>query len=69
MSARHGHYFRLLERSSGEKPQPFWRNTLLAQPLGTSTIDFVAGNPGKWMLRCHMLDHQASGMDTRFEAG
>ncbi len=31
------------------------------------TIAFVADNPGKWMIHCHMLDHQAAGMMTWFE--
>jgi len=63
----HGHHFRLLERTGGPAPQPFWWDTLLVQPGETSVIGFVADNPGKWMLHCHMLDHQASGMDSWFE--
>ena len=31
------------------------------------TVAFVADNPGKWMLHCHMLEHQAAGMATWFE--
>jgi FtsP/CotA-like multicopper oxidase with cupredoxin domain len=27
-------------------------------------VAFVADNPGKWMLHCHMLEHQAAGMMT-----
>ena len=65
----HGHHFRLLERSDGQKPQPFWWDTLLVQPGETMLVGFVADNPGKWMLHCHMLDHQASGMDAWFEVG
>ena len=63
----HGHHFRLLERTGGPTPQPFWWDTLLVQPGETSLVGFVADNPGKWMLHCHMLDHQASGMDGWFE--
>ncbi len=63
----HGHHFRLLERPNGPDPQPFWWDTLLVQPGETSVIGFVADNPGKWMIHCHMLDHQASGMDAWFE--
>ena len=63
----HGHHFRLLARQNGPPPQPFWWDTLLVQPGETSLIGFVADNPGKWMLHCHMLDHQASGMDSWFE--
>ena len=62
-----GHHFRLLGRSGGPSPQPFWWDTLLVQPGETTLVRFVAGNPGKWMLHCHMLDHQASGMDGWFE--
>ena len=65
----HGHHFRLLARVNGPAPQPFWWDTLLVQPGETSTIGFVADNPGKWMLHCHMLDHQAAGMDAWFEVG
>jgi FtsP/CotA-like multicopper oxidase with cupredoxin domain len=25
-------------------------------------IAFVADNPGDWMLHCHVLEHQATGM-------
>jgi len=27
----------------------------------------VFDNPGKWLLHCHMLSHQASGMKTWVE--
>jgi len=63
----HGHHFRLLERLNGPPPEPFWWDTLLVQPGETSLVAFVADNPGKWMLHCHMLDHQASGMESWFE--
>ena len=63
----HGHHFRLLSRDDGPAPQPFWWDTILVQPGATTSIGFVADNPGKWMLHCHMLDHQAAGMDAWFE--
>ena len=63
----HGHHFRLLERINGPAPQPFWWDTLLVQRGETALVGFVADNPGKWMLHCHMLDHQAAGMDGWFE--
>jgi len=25
-------------------------------------VAFVADNPGNWMIHCHILEHQASGM-------
>jgi FtsP/CotA-like multicopper oxidase with cupredoxin domain len=60
----HGHHFRLWQRSGGPTPEPFWWDTLVVQPGEIATIAFVADNPGRWMLHCHMLDHQASGMMT-----
>jgi FtsP/CotA-like multicopper oxidase with cupredoxin domain len=62
----HGHHFReSAEKETGE-PGP-WRDTLLVRRNETRTISFVADNPGKWMIHCHMLEHQAGGMGTWFE--
>jgi FtsP/CotA-like multicopper oxidase with cupredoxin domain len=55
----HGHHFRLLDRlDDGWKP--FWLDTVLVPPQQTWRIAFVADNPGKWMIDCHILDHQES---------
>jgi len=66
----HGHHFRVLERSGSDvdegKP---WRDTFLIGPKQTTKIAFVADNPGKWLLHCHMLEHAAAGMNTWFEVG
>jgi FtsP/CotA-like multicopper oxidase with cupredoxin domain len=35
-------------------------------PATTETVDFVADNPGTWMLHCHVNDHIAAGMMTKF---
>ena len=51
----HGHAFRILP---GER----WGDTVLLEPKGRAEIAFVADNPGDWMLHCHVLEHQASGM-------
>ena len=56
----HGHHFRAL-RADGPGPL---RDTLLMQPGEAARIAFVADNPGKWMLHCHMLEHAAAGMTT-----
>lgn len=56
----HGHHFR--EAGSG-KP---WRDTILVEVGETRTVHFVADNPGKWMIHCHMLEHLAGGMGTWF---
>ncbi|MEF2549182.1 multicopper oxidase domain-containing protein [Aurantimonas sp. E1-2-R+4] len=30
-------------------------------------VALEASNPGKWLLHCHMLEHQVAGMKTWFE--
>lgn len=64
----HGHHFRVIERggSTIDDGKP-WRDTFLVGPDQTTTIAFVADNPGKWLLHCHMLEHAAAGMNTWFE--
>jgi FtsP/CotA-like multicopper oxidase with cupredoxin domain len=57
----HGHHFK--EAHSGAP----WRDTLLMDAGETRTVYLSADNPGKWMLHCHMLEHQAGGMATWFE--
>lgn len=64
----HGHHFRVVTPGADEidlnKP---WRDTLLVAPERTARIAFVAENPGKWLLHCHMLEHAAAGMNSWFE--
>ena len=64
----HGHHFRIIERSgsSVEGADP-WRDTFLIGAGQRTRIAFVADNPGKWLLHCHMLEHAAAGMNTWFE--
>ncbi|ESR23980.1 multicopper oxidase family protein [Lutibaculum baratangense] len=64
----HGHHFRVVERSGStvDEGAP-WRDTFLIGPRQTTKIAFVADNPGKWLLHCHMLEHAAAGMTTWFE--
>lgn len=62
----HGHHFReILEEASEPRFGP-WRDTILLDPDERKRIAFVADNPGKWMIHCHMLEHQAAGMATWF---
>jgi FtsP/CotA-like multicopper oxidase with cupredoxin domain len=51
----HGHVFRVL--SAGH-----WADSVLLDPRSRAEVAFVADNPGDWMLHCHVLEHQASGM-------
>lgn len=62
----HGHHFRLLD-GLDDGWKPYWLDTVLVAPDQTARIAFVADNPGKWMIHCHMLEHQETGMAAWFE--
>ena len=51
----HGHVFRVL-------PDGPWGDSVLLDPRSRAEIALVADNPGDWMLHCHVLEHQATGM-------
>ena len=57
----HGFHFRKLEKDGSQGPL---RDTLLVDSEETAEIAFVADNPGKWLLHCHMVEHTAGGMAT-----
>lgn len=61
----HGHHGRLLDTTEPRAGAP-WLDTVLVSPREQLSWAFVADNPGKWMLHCHMLEHQAAGMTTWF---
>ena len=58
----HGHSFLLLARDGLAVPHRQWADTALIAPHETVEAAFVADNPGDWMIHCHILEHQASGM-------
>lgn len=60
----HGMHFRELRADGSLGPM---RDTILSLPDVPQEIAFVADNPGKWLLHCHMLAHAASGMNTWVE--
>lgn len=64
----HGHHVREVSHSA-RRPEPYWRDTVLLGPRETVAVAFKAHNPGRWMLHCHMLEHQAGGMATWYEVG
>ena len=57
----HGHHF--LEMAADGTPGDL-RDTSLVAGGQSRQIMAVFDNPGKWLLHCHMLGHQASGMKT-----
>ena len=57
----HGMHFHEIERDGSLGAL---RDTTLLDRGDVREIAFVADNPGKWLLHCHMLSHAASGMMT-----
>lgn len=60
----HGHHFHEVKLDSSLGPL---RDTTLIQRGESRDIVCVFDNPGKWLIHCHMLGHQASGMKTWVE--
>ncbi len=60
----HGHHFHEI-RDDGSLGH--YRDTTLVNPRQSRDILCVFDNPGKWLLHCHTLAHQASGMKTWVE--
>ena len=62
----HGHHFRQFD-ASGEGFRPYWLDTVIVDVERAERIAFVADNPGKWMMHCHMIEHMAAGMAAWFQ--
>ena len=62
----HGHTFRILSRNGKRLPDMPLTDTILMRQQEQAEIAFVADNPGDWMLHCHILEHQESGMGAVF---
>jgi len=58
----HGHAFRVISRDGTPAPRREWLDTVLLPAQTRAEIAFVADNPGHWMIHCHILEHQESGM-------
>jgi FtsP/CotA-like multicopper oxidase with cupredoxin domain len=62
----HGFHFRHYDRET-DGWGPYWLDTVIVDPDRAERIAFIADNPGKWMLHCHMIEHMAFGMAAWFE--
>ena len=61
----HGMSFKVMESSLGPVRQIF-TDTYLIQPDEVATLALVADNPGDWVIHCHIIEHQKSGMTAFF---
>ena len=57
----HGHTFQVIE-SNKRTVTPYDTDTVLIHTKERVKIAFVADNPGDWMLHCHIIEHQDTGM-------
>lgn len=60
----HGHTFWLTGHEGARIPKSAWipRNTELLGIAQASNYEFIANNPGDWMLHCHMIHHMMNHM-------
>ena len=65
----HGHPVRLLSRNGTALPYPVWRDTVLLAPRDRLQLAFVADNPGRWLMHCHIPEHMDAGMMAVLEVG
>ncbi|MBY3035908.1 multicopper oxidase family protein [Rhizobium laguerreae] len=57
----HGMSFTVISSSTREV-MPLTSDTYLIQPGEKVQLAFVADNPGDWLLHCHIIEHQKTGM-------
>lgn len=57
----HGLSFKLLRSDRRTLPQ-VWTDTALIMPDERMDVALVADNPGDWLLHCHVIEHQETGM-------
>jgi FtsP/CotA-like multicopper oxidase with cupredoxin domain len=60
----HGHTFVITGTEAGRQPEAMWgpANTVLVGVAQARDVEFVAKNPGEWMLHCHMPHHNMNSM-------
>jgi manganese oxidase len=42
-------------------------DVIALSPAQMETVDMIPDNPGIWLYHCHISDHMAAGMMTRYE--
>ena len=60
----HGHTIVVTGTEAGRQPETLWgpANTVLVGVAQARDFEFVANNPGEWMLHCHMPHHNMNAM-------
>ena len=62
----HGHSFKIVATDGNPVPEAaqLTKDTVLVAPGERYDIEFVANNPGVWMVHCHIENHADNGMMT-----
>ena len=62
----HGHTFYTTGTEGGRIPEAAWLpgNTVLVGVAQSRDVEFVANNPGDWMLHCHLPHHMMNQMSS-----
>ncbi|WP_292532493.1 multicopper oxidase domain-containing protein [Methylocystis sp.] len=63
----HGQCMRLLH-DLDDGWEPYWRNGVIVPPGKTKHAAFLVESPGKWAIHDDILEHEARGLATWFEA-
>lgn len=60
----HGHTFWVTGTEGGRIPQSAWipGNNVLVGVAQARDVEFIANNPGDWMIHCHMFHHMMNHM-------
>jgi len=60
----HGHTFVVTGTEGGRQPVTTWgpKNTVLVGVAEACDMEFVANNPGDWMVHCHLPHHMMNAM-------
>jgi hypothetical protein len=62
----HGHTFVVTGTEAGRQPRSTWGpgNTVLVGVAQSRDVEFVANNPGDWMIHCHLPHHMMNQMSS-----
>ena len=62
----HGHTFVVTGSEAGRQPEAAWgpKNTVLVGVAEACDVEFVANNPGDWMIHCHLPHHMMNQMSS-----
>lgn len=63
----HGHTFWVTATEGGRMPQTAWypSNNVLVGVAQVREVEFIANNPGDWVMHCHMFHHMMNSMTSQ----